>query len=294
MKIRTIWATAIVAMGLAACETDGPNNTSTPTVTDVAGTYVGYSLTSFAYASNLLSQNDSIRVVANTDGTATVTLTSQTWGTTTIPNAAMTLAANGTRILKGSGTAVMAGHGSGTASEYPATLDTASISSLSDAQFSFTVPAVMGGTHINFTTGQPSAKRIVAGTYSGFTAASFQYVTTPMYADNQRVGVTLGDGDTLTVTLVSETWGTFTARNAAVAEANGTYTITGEGQVAMSMHGNSNAANTYAFTLTATTNAAKTDYTFTWSIPAVMGGVTLVLTPGTAPATTTGETASTE
>lgn len=289
MKIKTIWATTIIAMGLAACETDGPN---TPTVTDVAGSYAGYSLTSFAYASNILSQNDSVRVVANADGTATVTLTSQTWGTMTIPNAQLTLAANGTRILKGNGTAVMAGHGGGTANEYQATLDTTSISSLTDAQFRFTVPAVMGGTRISFTTGQPSAKRIVAGTYSGHTAASFW--SRSMYANAQRANVTVGDGDTLTVTLVSKQWGTFTARDATVTEANGTYTITGEGQVAMSMH-SGGATNTYAFTLTATTNAAKSDYTFTWSIPEVMGGVSLVLRPGAAPATeSTGETTSTE
>lgn len=289
MKIKTIWATVIVAMCLAACETDGPN---TPTVTDVAGSYAGYSLTSFAYASNILSQNDSVRVVANADGTATVTLTSQTWGTSTIPNAQLTLAANGTRILKGNGTAVMAGHGGGTANEYQATLDTTSISSLTDAQFRFTVPAVMGGTRISFTTGQPSAKRIVAGTYSGHTAASFW--SRSMYANAQRANVTVGDGDTLTVTLVSKQWGTFTARDATVTEANGTYTITGEGQVAMSMH-SGGATNTYAFTLTATTNAAKSDYTFTWSIPEVMGGVSLVLRPGAAPATeSTGETTSTE
>lgn len=289
MKIKTIWATTIIAMGLAACETDGPN---TPTVTDVAGSYAGYSLTSFAYASNILSQNDSVRVVANADGTATVTLTSQTWGTRTIPNAQLTLAANGTRILKGNGTAVMAGHGGGTANEYQATLDTTSISSLTDAQFRFTVPAVMGGTRISFTTGQPSAKRIVAGTYSGHTAASFW--SRSMYANAQRANVTVGDGDTLTVTLVSKQWGTFTARDATVTEANGTYTITGEGQVAMSMH-SGGATNTYAFTLTATTNAAKSDYTFTWSIPEVMGGVSLVLRPGAAPATeSTGETTSTE
>lgn len=77
MNIRTIWATALVAMGLAACETDGPN---TPTVSDVQATYAGYSLTSFAYARDILSQNDSVRVVANADGTATVTLTSETGG----------------------------------------------------------------------------------------------------------------------------------------------------------------------------------------------------------------------
>lgn len=286
MKIRTIWATALVAMGLAACETDGP---STPTVADVQATYAGYSLTSFAYARDILSQNDSVRVVANADGTATVTLTSQTWGTTTIPNATMSLAPDGTRILKGSGTSLMAGHGGGTASSYPATLDTASISSPANALFRFTVPGVMGGTRINFTTGQPSAKRVVAGTYAGHTAASFQYVQTPMYANDQRVSVSLGDGDTLTVTLASTTWGTFTARNASVTEANGTYTITGEGQVQMPSMRPGGTPNTYPFSLTATTNAARTDYTFTWTVPAVMGGVTLVLRPGAAP-----ETASTE
>lgn len=286
MNIRTIWATAIVAMGLAACETDGP---STPTVADVQATYVGHSLTSFAYGRDILSQNDSVRVVANADGTATVTLTSQTWGTTTIPDATMSVAPDGTRILKGSGTSLMAGHGGGAASSYPATLDTASISSPSNARFRFYVPAVMGGTRINFTTGQPSAKRIVAGTYAGHTAASFQYRPTPMYANDQRASVTLGDGDTLTVTLTSTTWGTFTARNAAVTEANGTYTISGGGQVRMSMP--DRTPNTYQFTLSATTNAARTDYTFTWTVPAVMGGVSLVLRPGAAPETAQAESA---
>lgn len=283
MNIRIIWATAMVAMGLAACETDGPNN---PTVSDIQATYVGHSLTSFAYASNILSQNDSVRVVANADGTAAVTLTSQTWGTTTIPNATMTLAPNGTRILKGSGTTLMAGHGGGAPSSYPATLDTTVISSPTNAQFRFTVPGVMGGTRIDFTTGQPSAKRIVAGAYSGHTAASFQYRPTPMYANDQRASVTLGDGDTLTVTLVSTTWGTFTARDAAVTEANGTYTITGQGQVQMPSMRPGGTPNTYAFSLTATTNASRTDYTFTWTVPAVMGGVTLVLRPGAAPEAT--------
>lgn len=284
MKIRTIWATVAVAMGLAACETDGPN---TPTVADVQATYVGHSLTSFAYARDILSQNDSVRVVANTDGTATVTLTSQTWGTTTIPNATMSVAPDGMRILKGSGTSLMTAHGGGSANSYPATLDTASISSPANAQFRFSVPGVMGGTRINFTTGQPSAKRIVAGTYAGHTAASFQYRATPMYANDQRASVSLGDGDTLTVTLVSPTWGTFTARNATVTEANGTYTISGEGQARIPSHGGT--PQNYQFTLSATTNAARTDYTFTWTVPAVMGGVTLVLRPGAAP-----ETASTE
>ena len=45
-----------------------------------------------------------------------------------------------------------------------------------------------------------------------------------------------------------------------------------------------NAAD-YAFTMTGTSNAAKDDFSIAFNTPAVMGGLTITLLPGKAPAT---------
>ena len=41
----------------------------------------------------------------------------------------------------------------------------------------------------------------------------------------------------------------------------------------------------YAFTMTGTSNAAKDDFSIAFNAPAVMGGLTITLLPGKAPAT---------
>ena len=67
---------------------------------------------------------------------------------------------------------------------------------------------------------------------------------------------------------------------ATLTGSDGEYTLSGSGKVEMGMGG---STQQYDFTLTGTCNAAKDAYSFAFSLPAVMGGLTITLLPGTAP-----------
>ena len=87
----------------------------------------------------------------------------------------------------------------------------------------------------------------------------------------------------LTVVFESATWGNFQVAAATAAKKEGAYTFSGSGKVAMGMGGG--PAKDYDFTVSGSTNAAKDDYSIVFKVPAVMGGLTVTLLPGTAPAT---------
>ena len=63
----------------------------------------------------------------------------------------------------------------------------------------------------------------VAGTYTGYSTAEFQYSSTPMLSQNQTLTVTAEEGGTVSVSYNSDTWGTFSLTGVAVTESNGTY-----------------------------------------------------------------------
>lgn len=122
----------------------------------------------------------------------------------------------------------------------------------------------------------------VAGTYSGWSKAEFQYSPTPMVSNTQTLTVTAEEGgETVAVSYTSDTWGTFTVTGAAVTGTDGTYTVTGSGKTVMGMSADSQSE--YDCTLSATIKSAD-DFTFTFDIPAVMGGLKITVQPGEAPA----------
>ena len=121
----------------------------------------------------------------------------------------------------------------------------------------------------------------VAGTYTGWSKAEFQYSPTPMVSETQTITVTVEEnGETVAVSYTSDTWGTFTVTGAAVTESDGTYTVTGSGKTVMGMSADSQSE--YDCTLSATIKSAD-DFTFTFDIPAVMGGLKITVQPGEAP-----------
>ena len=89
-----------------------------------------------------------------------------------------------------------------------------------------------------------------------------------------------GDG-TLAALFESAAWGTFKVDKATVRKNGDNYTFTGEGTVSM---GHGSNVKDYAFTMTGTSNAAKDDFSIAFNAPAVMGGLTITLLPGKAPA----------
>lgn len=273
MKFKTILTMAVAALCSAACS----DEETLPAVADIAGSYEGYTLAGCAYFQNTCAAAETVTVAENPDGTANVTFTSGSWGEFSIPNARMS-ENGGTYTLTGSGQTKM-GMG-GNISSYDCTY-TAVIESRQKAQMQFKVSGVMGGLTIDFTTGEAPADLLLAGTWEGYTNAGCTYFQN-RYTDDESLKMTANGDGTLAVVFESATWGTFRVAEAAVTKSGDEYTFTGEGTVSMGMGDN---VKDYAFTMTGESNAAKDEYYIAFNAPAVMGGLTVTLLPGKAPAT---------
>lgn len=261
----------------ALCSTACSNDNDLPAIADIAGIYEGYTLAGCAYFQNTCGADETVTVTENADGSANVTFISDSWGEFTIPNAVMG-ESGGSYTLSGSGRTKMGMNGN--ASSYDCTY-TAIIDSRDKAQMQFKVAGVMGGLTIDFFTGEAPADLLLAGTWSGYTNAGCAYFQN-RYTDDESLKISANGDGTLAVVFESAAWGTFNVAKATVTKSGDEYAFTGEGTVSMGMGDNT---NDYAFTMTGTSNAAKDDFSIAFNAPAVMGGLTVTLLPGKAPAT---------
>lgn len=273
MKIKSVLMMLSAAVFMMACDKD-ENGSKT---VDFAGNYDGYTLASCNYFQNMISPDETVVITKNTDGSASVSFTSATWGTFTITDAQASISGN-VCSLSGSGQTQM-GMG-GSTSAYDCTF-TAEIKSQTDARMEFSIPAVMGGMTLTFQTGEAPADLLLAGTYEGYTDADCSYFQ-DRYTDDENVKLTANGDGTLKVVFESASWGTFTVESATATKEGEEYVFTGSGSVAMGM---GESTSNYDFTLSGRTNAAKDDFSIAFNVPAVMGGLTITLLPGTAPAT---------
>lgn len=273
MKIKSVLMMLSAAVFMMACDKD-ENGSKT---VDFAGSYNGYTLASCNYFQNMISADETVVLTKNTDGTASVSFTSATWGEFTIIDAQATV--NGDLCtLSGSVQTQMGMNGN--TSTYDCTF-TAEIRSQDDARMEFRIPAVMGGMTLTFQTGGAPADLLLAGTYEGYTDADCSYFQN-RYTDGERVKLTANGDGSVKVVFESASWGTFTVESATVTRESGEYLFTGSGSVAMGM---GDSTSNYDFTLSGRTNAAKDDFSIAFNVPAVMGGLTVTLLPGTAPTT---------
>ena len=273
MKIKSVLMMLSAAVFMMACDKD-ENGSKT---VDFAGSYNGYTLASCNYFQNMISADETVVITKNTDGSASVSFTSATWGTFTITDAQASISGN-VCSLSGSGQTQM-GMG-GSTSAYDCTF-TAEIKSQTDARMEFRIPAVMGGMTLTFQTGDAPADLLLAGTYEGYTdadCAMFQ----DRYTDGESVKLTANGDGSVKVVFESASWGTFTVESATATKEGEEYVFTGSGSVAMGM---GESTSNYDFTLSGRTNAAKDDFSIAFNVPAVMGGLTITLLPGTAPTT---------
>ena len=273
MKIKSVLMMLSVASIMIACDKE---DSGSKTV-DFAGSYKGYTLASCNYFQNMISADETVVITKNTDGSASVSFTSATWGTFTITDAQASVSGD-ICSLSGSGQTQM-GMG-GSTSAYDCTF-TAEIKSQTDARMEFSIPAVMGGMTLTFQTGDAPADLLLAGTYEGYTdadCAMFQ----DRYTDGESVKLTANGDGSVKVVFESASWGTFTVESATATKEGEEYVFTGSGSVAMGM---GDSTSNYDFTLSGRTNAAKDDFSIAFNVPAVMGGLTVTLLPGTAPAT---------
>lgn len=273
MKIKSVLMMLSAAVFMMACDKD-ENGSKT---VDFAGRYNGYTLASCNYFQNMISADETVVLTKNTDGTASVSFTSATWGEFTITDAQATV--NGDLCtLSGSGQTQMGMNGN--TSTYDCTF-TAEIRSQDDARMEFSIPAVMGGMTLTFQTGDAPADLLLAGTYEGYTDADCAMFQN-RYTDGESVKLTANGDGSVKVVFESASWGTFTVESATATKEGEEYVFTGSGSVAMGM---GDSTSNYDFTLSGRTNAAKDDFSIAFNVPAVMGGLTVTLLPGTAPTT---------
>ncbi|MGN0033462.1 MAG: calycin-like domain-containing protein [Candidatus Limimorpha sp.] len=273
MKFNTILLVSVATLCLVSCS----DKKNLPVVADIAGNYSGYTLANCDYFSNTCTADETISVTGNNDGTAKVAFESDSWGIFTIPNAQMS-ENGGVYALTGNGQTQM-GMG-GNTSSYDCTF-TAVINSKESAEMKFQVANVMGGLSIDFFTGEAPAHFMVAGTYKGYTDADCAYFQ-DHYTDDESLKISANKDGTLAIEFESLSWGVFNIASAKVSKDADSYTVAGEGSVAMGMGG---SVNDYDCAVTGNINAAKDNYSISFNVPAVMGGLVVTLLPGTAPTT---------
>ncbi|MDR0745731.1 MAG: calycin-like domain-containing protein [Mediterranea sp.] len=268
MKIKYLFL--MIVAGLFAASCDGDDNI-TPSQA-VADTYNGYTWTSFfngAYTQ--LSENETVSVTANEDGTITVTYTSSTWGTSTI-SAATVIAGTNSYTISGTGTSAITSHSTGTVNNYDCTLTGTISTDKSDVEFVFTLPAVMQGTTITFHKGDAPDHMVVAGSYSSYSTASFTHGS--MVSNNESITLKANTENGTVDLAYSGTWGTGTATGLEVSKNNGSYTVNGSGTTVVSGH--SGSASNYAFTVEGAISEDKSTASFVLTIEmGAMGTVTV-------------------
>lgn len=276
MNLKTYLVAAVTLLAVSACSDDekGANP-----VENVSGTYNGYSEASFQYVTTpLVTDGESLSITANSDGsTATVSYTSGSFGEFTIDNATVSLA-SGTYTLSGSGSTLM-GMGE-QKSEYPCTLTGTLNEGRTEGSLVFNVPGVMGGMTITFTLGDAPLSKLLAGSYTGWTDASCTYFPSFGVTPDETFSLTANDDDTFTLAYTSATWGQFSFSGITATAATDGYTFSGEGTCEMGMGGN---VSEYSCSVDGSLNAGRDEGTVTFSVPGVMGGLTITFTLGDAP-----------
>lgn len=261
-----------------SCSSDDENEQEAAPA-DISGTYTGWTKGTFSYSpTGIVTASEKAVISSNGDGTVRIALTSATWGEITVSNATMTESGE-TITLAGDGTTLM-GHQGSEPKEYACSLTGTVNKDKSGLKLTILCPSVMGGTTIAFNEGDAPAAELLAGTYNGWTKAVFTYNPAGMTTDGEKVTLTANEDGTIDVSYVSETWGEVTVTGLSISKDGNSYKFAGEGTTQMGMNGN---IKEYACLVEGTISSDKQTYTITFSVPAVMGGLNITFTQGSAP-----------
>lgn len=268
MKKFQLLSLLMIICALTSCSNDDdPVNLAEA----AAGTYTGYTEASAAYFSGMVSDGQTVTVTNADFNKVNIRFVSDTWGTITIDNAELT-GSEGNISISGKGKSEMT-H-AGNTKEYECNVTGTLIGK--NLELTFACPAVMGGLKIEFRQGAIPADVVVPGTYKGYTEAKSTYFD-GMMADNQQIEITKNEDNTYKVSYVSDTWGEFLIEHAEATFENGGFNIKGDGVTKMGMGGN---VKEYTCSITGTIDVSKENPTFTFSVPTVMGGLSIVFKTG--------------
>lgn len=276
MKKLNLLSLLIAIFALASCSSDNDDKT-TNLANDVIGSYTGYTSASTNYFQNMVAANETVNITSTEVNKVNISFVSATWGTITINGADLT-GSEGNVIIKGAGKSLMA-HAGNAPQEYDCNVEGKFTNN--NLELIFSCPTVMSGLKIEFKEGEVPADLVVPGTYKGYTIAQSSYFN-GMTAENQSIVISKNDNGTFKVAYTSDTWGEFLIQEATATYENGKFIVKGNGTTKMGMNGN---VNEYACEIEGTVDVAKADPTFTFSVPTVMGGLSITFHNGELPAT---------
>lgn len=282
-KISNLFLALTVMFAATACSND--DDDSTQDFSSLSGNYKGWTSGAFKYSPTpMATPDETVALSVSTDGKATVTYNSNTWGKTTVSDASVVLEGD-SYILSGSGKSIMGMAGSAE-KEYDCTFTGTVSKDKKTASFVFTLPSVMGGTTITFALGDAPAEKVVAGDYNGYTSAKFSYSPAPIVTDGEKVSITANEDGTLKVVLTSQQWGSGTLAQVSITADGDNYTLEGkEGTLLVpSMSGNGSVSE-QALLLSGTISKDKKTVDLTFTAPALMKGTTISFALGSVPST---------
>lgn len=270
MKMKYFFLMCVVGV-LAACSDE--KNEGPAYAGKIAGTYTGYSMAVFQYVPDpVYTADQEVKVTAVSENTVNVSYTDATWGTYRLENADVVYT-DGQYTVSGSGK-VSLGMGS-SAAAYDYTLS--AVLKETELSLKITLPAVMGGLDIVFTSGETPAAVQIMGEYTGTVNVAFQYSPTPQVYPNDTLNLT-ATAEGIRFSYKNADWGTYEIENMEVIPGNGVYLFSGQDSVTMGMNGTN--VRKYLFTLEGEIDAVNGKAAFVVKVPAVMGGVTLTFSEG--------------
>ena len=263
---------AVCACLVSCGDDDDDEETSVSYAYMVDGTHEGYSTVDFTYIDNpYVYASESLTITATSSTTVSVSYTNDTWGTYEADDVTVTKSGS-SYVLSGTGTAAISSHNG--SSTYTFTLSGTANSSGDITSMEFSME-FMGGTTITFVEGEAPAAYVIDGDYICDVEAVFTYASLSYEGDTLTITAT--SETTVEISYTNDTWGEYTVSDIAVSEkSDGSYSLAGEGEVAVSYH--SDSSTSYDFDFSGTISSDLSDYTFVFSME-FMNGTTLTLTP---------------
>ncbi len=124
-----------------------------------------------------------------------------------------------------------------------------------------------------------TAENVVPGTYTGYTKVDCAYFQDD-YADNQTLKIEAAANNTFNVSYTSENYGEYSVTGVTAMKSGDKFILSGEGVTKMGMNGN---IKEYPCTFTGEVDADKAAPQFKFTMPSVMGGLTVLFKTGTMP-----------
>ena len=125
---------------------------------------------------------------------------------------------------------------------------------------------------------------MIEGSYTGYTEAKFQYSPNPIYADDEKMTISVNGSIAVDIAGQFAQWGNLSASGVECKLSGDNVKLTGEGKLTMLGHGGGDPT-TYDVEISVSEAKDRSAFDLTLNVPSVMGGTVIAFRNGKAPQT---------